>query len=98
MKKLLEADRSVIVAADVESMCQYQELIEATRDVKGIEAYKIGSILILDKGLVDATCRVLVGGHMTQPEFLVSEGGFIADDAPERIFKIAIECAGYPAV
>ena len=33
---------------------------------------------------------VLVGGHMTQPEFLASEGGFIADDAPEKIFKIAM--------
>jgi orotidine-5'-phosphate decarboxylase len=35
---------------------------------------------------------VLVGGHMTQPEFLASEGGFIADDAPERIYQIAMEC------
>lgn len=32
---------------------------------------------------------VMVGGHMTQEEFLVSEGGFIADEAPERIYEIA---------
>lgn len=34
---------------------------------------------------------VLVGGHMTQPEFLESEGGFIADSGPERIYRIAVE-------
>lgn len=32
---------------------------------------------------------VLVGGHMTQPEFLESEKGFIADSGPERIYEIA---------
>ncbi len=39
----------------------------------------------------DAGLVVLVGGHMTQPEFLESEGGFIADSAPERIYTIAAE-------
>ncbi len=39
----------------------------------------------------DAGLGVLVGGHMTQPEFLYSEGGSVADDAPERIFTIAAE-------
>lgn len=39
-----------------------------------------------DKGL-----RVLVGGHMTVPKFLVSEGGFIADSAPPKIYTIAAE-------
>lgn len=34
---------------------------------------------------------VMVGGHMTQPEFLSSEGGFISDDAPDRIYTIAAE-------
>lgn len=32
---------------------------------------------------------VLVGGHMTQKKFLASEGGFIADGAPEEIYSIA---------
>ncbi len=32
---------------------------------------------------------VLVGGHMTQKEFLVSEGGFIDDSAPECMYNIA---------
>lgn len=34
---------------------------------------------------------VLVGGHMTQPKFLMSEDGFIADEAPEKIFQIAAQ-------
>jgi len=34
---------------------------------------------------------VIVGAHMTQDKFLNSEGGFICDDAPFRIFEIAIE-------
>ncbi len=43
------------------------------------------------KACQDAGLTVLVGGHMTQPEFLESEGGFIADSAPERIYTIAVE-------
>lgn len=34
---------------------------------------------------------VLVGGHMTQPEFLESEGGFIAELGPNWIYTIATE-------
>jgi orotidine-5'-phosphate decarboxylase len=34
---------------------------------------------------------VLVGAHMTHPTFLISEGGFIDDYAPEKIFQIAAE-------
>ena len=37
----------------------------------------------------DAGLTVLVGGHMTHEKFLHSEGGFIADDAPERIYSLA---------
>lgn len=43
------------------------------------------------KACQDAGLTVLVGGHMTQSEFLESEGGFIADSAPERIYTIAVE-------
>jgi len=39
-----------------------------------------------EEGLV-----VLVGGHMTQKEFLEDEGGFITDFGPERIYTIAAE-------
>lgn len=39
----------------------------------------------------DAGLKVLTGGVMTHPKFLVSEGGYIADDAPERIIRLAVE-------
>ena len=41
------------------------------------------------KACQDAGLTVLVGGHMTQAKFLQSEGGFIADSAPEEIYRIA---------
>ena len=37
----------------------------------------------------EAGLQVLTGGIMTHPNFLVSEGGYIADEAPERIFRLA---------
>lgn len=37
----------------------------------------------------DAGLVVLTGGHMTHEKFLAIEGGYIADDAPERIYKTA---------
>lgn len=36
----------------------------------------------------DAGLTVLVGGHMTHEQFLESEGGFIADTAPDRIYTL----------
>lgn len=33
---------------------------------------------------------VIVGGHMTQRGFLRLEGGFLSDDAPRRIYEIAV--------
>lgn len=33
---------------------------------------------------------VIVGGHMTQKEFLEREGGFIADSGPGKIYEIAV--------
>lgn len=40
------------------------------------------------KAAQDAGLTVLVGGHMTHEKFLASEGGYIADDAPERIYSL----------
>jgi orotidine-5'-phosphate decarboxylase len=37
----------------------------------------------------EAGLRVIVGGIMTHEQFLVSEGGYISDDAPEQIFELA---------
>ena len=41
------------------------------------------------KSCFDAGLQVLTGGIMTHPKCLVSEGGYIADEAPERIFRLA---------
>ncbi len=41
------------------------------------------------KACQDAGLEVIVGGHMTHPKFTVSEGGYIADDAPPAIYKLA---------
>ncbi len=41
------------------------------------------------KACQDQDLIVLVGGHMTQPEFLEFEGGFIANFGPRRIYQIA---------
>lgn len=43
------------------------------------------------KAAQDRGLSVWVGGHMTVPNFLESEDGFIADSAPERIYQIAAE-------
>ena len=37
----------------------------------------------------DEGLRVIIGLAMTHNKFFVSEGGYIADDAPERAFKLA---------
>ena len=41
------------------------------------------------KSCFDAGLQVMVGGIMTHQRFLVSEGGYIADEAVERIYLLA---------
>ena len=41
------------------------------------------------KACFDAGLQVLTGGVMTHPQFLVSEGGYIADESVERIYRLA---------
>lgn len=41
------------------------------------------------KALQDRGIGVIVGGHMTHKAFLVSEGGFIANEAPAAIYEQA---------
>ncbi len=43
------------------------------------------------KACQDEGLAVMVGGHMTHTRFLASEGGYIADDAPKRIYTQAAE-------
>lgn len=44
------------------------------------------------KALKEKRLTVLVGGHMTQKEFLASEGGYIADESPSIIYILAATC------
>lgn len=154
MKRLIQADRSVIIAADVDSVSVARRLATATRRVPLISGFKVGIELGLN-GLADVVtilreqhldpviiydhqkagndipemgakfarklkeCGVdaailfpfagpktqrewtksclgeglhlLVGGVMTHDEFLISEGGYISDSAPEHIFDLACE-------
>ncbi len=44
------------------------------------------------KALKEKRLTVLVGGHMTQKEFLANEGGYIADESPAKIYILAASC------
>jgi len=43
------------------------------------------------KALQDQEIHVIVGGEMTQGEFFAKNDGYIADDAPLRMFDVAIK-------
>ncbi len=150
--RLISADRSIIVAADV-GMQSLVTLLRATCTVPGIGAYKLGFRLgfeglanavrevraycgpdmpviydhqkagndipamgiefakalrvagvnaailfpfagpatqeVWTRACFDEGVTVLTGGMMTHPKLLVSEGGYLSDDAPERIFRLA---------
>lgn len=160
MARIIEASRSVVVAADVPTCGHLDRLMCNIHDVPGIGGVKIGLTTVLSGGLyaavaaaknyqdylgrpfpiiydhqkagndipdmgkpfatvlkeagVDAAilfpftgpatqeawmraCQevnleVIVGGMMTHPEFLVSEGGYINNGTPERIYRMACQC------
>lgn len=50
-QKIIQRDRSVIPACDVETIEEFEELVEATAKVEGIGGYKVGSELALGYGL-----------------------------------------------
>ncbi len=50
-QKIIQADRSVIPACDVDTLEKFEELVKATADVPGIGGYKIGFELGLGFGL-----------------------------------------------
>ena len=154
MKRIIQAQKSVIVAADVADLTELEKLAKAIKRVKGIGGVKIGfrlgfelrdavsiiksicgqkmpviydhqkagnDIPAMGKGFaedmkwadVDAAIifpftgpetqtiwtealsnegvEVITGGMMTHPKFLVSEGGYIDDKTPEKIFKLACD-------
>lgn len=58
MGRIIEQDRSVIVACDVNTLEQLEELVRQTYDVKGIGGYKLGSILSVRYGLPSLVQKV----------------------------------------
>lgn len=152
MREIIEAERSLMPAADLLSTRELPQLLQAVVDIPTVLSIKLGFTLAFDnlreatqiiheyktgwkvvydhqkagcdiprngekfaykmkeagvdaaiifplagietemawiKALQDAEVPVIVGGEMTHEGFFVSEGGFIADDAPERMYKIA---------
>ncbi len=43
------------------------------------------------KASLEAGLGVIIGGEMTHPSYLKQDGGFLCDDAPLRMYEIAIE-------
>lgn len=39
---------------------------------------------------MEADLTILTGGHMTHRKYLRSEGGYVADDAPEMMYRLAV--------
>lgn len=67
------------------------ELVDA--GVHALILFPFGGALTQErwtKSAVDAGLTVLVGGHMTQKGFLYSQGGYVHDEAPERIYRNAV--------
>ena len=151
-KIIKKYERSVIVACDVRTLKELENLVKQTYDVEGIGGYKVGSVLVIRYGLpkvvkcirkftdmpiiydhqksmtdipdlaeefilvvkeagIDAligfplsgplteerwieSCQknnleVIIGGEMTHPKFIRSEGGFVSDGALDEIYLIA---------
>lgn len=43
------------------------------------------------QALQQQSVEPIVGATMTHPQFLAAEGGFISDDAPDRIYSLALQ-------
>ena len=64
---------------------------EVFKDVDGVILFPFGGPETQKKwteALQEKGIRVLIGGHMTQKKFLSSEGGYIDENAPEKIYQL----------
>ncbi|MBI2449375.1 orotidine 5'-phosphate decarboxylase [Candidatus Pacearchaeota archaeon] len=95
-QKIVERDRSVIPACDVETIEQFEELVKKTADIEGIGAYKIGFELGLTYGLpkIVETARK----HTSKP--LIYDHQKAGTDIPDTGKNFARTCkkAGIDAV
>ncbi len=96
MKKIIEADRSIIPACDIADLKKFEHLVKETADVKGIGAYKIGFQLALRYGLpkLVKTARKFIEAP------LIYDHQKAATDIPDVAEKFAVVCknAGVDAV
>jgi orotidine-5'-phosphate decarboxylase len=72
------------------------ELLETFKEagIDGLIIFPFAGIRTLQatiEGCRRANLLPIVGGEMTHPGFLVSEGGYIADDGPARIYQDAAQ-------
>lgn len=97
MSRLIEKERSVIVAADVSEIKVLQELVRHTCQVEGIGGYKIGFELALAHGL-PGVVSVIREGTERLPIFYDHQKA--ASDVPSMGEKFAKACrlAGINAV
>ncbi len=58
MKRIIEADRSIIPACDVDSLDKLRSLVKATAGVDGIGGYKLGFTLALRYGLPECVKEI----------------------------------------
>jgi orotidine-5'-phosphate decarboxylase len=66
----------------------------ASSDVAGIILFPFTGPVVIEAMVREAQERgitPIVGAHMTHPSFLATNGGYIAEDVPMRIFDYAME-------
>ncbi|MBI5390007.1 orotidine 5'-phosphate decarboxylase [Candidatus Woesearchaeota archaeon] len=69
-----------------------EQFVKACKDVDAIILFPTAGPLT-EKEWINAAFKagmeVIIGGEMTHPQYLAKDGGYIADDAPQRIYELA---------
>jgi orotidine-5'-phosphate decarboxylase len=96
MKKIIKQQKSVIPACDVSTLQKLEELVEATADVPGIGAYKVGLELVIPFGLSRVVEVIRERSHL--PIIYDHQKG--GTDIPElgAKFAKAVKSAGADAI
>lgn len=95
MEKIIEREKSVIIACDV-SLELYEKIVKETKDIEGIGGYKIGFMLGLNYGLPKIV--ELTRKHTEKP--IIYDHQKAGTDIPEMGKEFAMVCkrAGIDAV
>jgi len=87
-QRVIEADKSVVVACDVESIEHFEELVKQTADLPGIGGFKVGFELGLAYGLP----RVMEAARKHTNKPVIYDHQKAATDIPETGKKFARVC------